>query len=134
MSLLATLIAFPIIAASSENKGRFRHLLIHVCVGRLWAKIYCRQNAEENKGGRLVISTLCHLVADFEEFLQRQNYQCSRCQRMGRASQVLTNPQWWPTGEKGKGVLALRVERAWDPEWVECVACGRTCKFWPTLW
>jgi len=73
---------------SSENKGRFRHLLIHVCVGRLWAKIYCRQNAEENKGGRLVISTLCHLVADFEEFLQRQNYQCSRCQRMGRASQV----------------------------------------------
>ena len=69
-------------AESPETNTAFQNVLVHVCMGRLWAKVYCRHEATNYKAWRMVVmSSILTLFATFKNFLGGpQEPQCIRCQ------------------------------------------------------
>jgi hypothetical protein len=62
-----------------ENNAKYNNLLLLLCVGRVWAKVYCRQRAGEDKEGTLALQTLSWLVETFNVYLSKCNPACHRC-------------------------------------------------------
>ena len=59
MICLMHMLTLSIAAASPGGNTKFRHALVHVCMGNLWAKVYCRQDATDYRSWRMVVmSTL----------------------------------------------------------------------------